>query len=152
MNTLTMFNNRRWSPFREMDALSNLFFGDRVFTGPGASNSIELRDWSPLVDITESDNEYLVKAELPEVAREDIAVRVEDGVLSLSGERKAEVVKDEEKIHRVERAYGKFTRTFRVPENADGAKATANYKGGVLRVVLPKVAAAKPKTVEINVA
>ena len=157
MNPLTVFNDRKWNPFQEMGELSHrlnhILFGNRGLNleGPGEAHKISLRAWSPLVDIMEGDGEYLVKAELPEVAKEDVSVRVEDGVLSISGERKAEVVKEEKKIHRVERDYGRFTRSFRVPENADASKVTARFKDGVLQVTLPKVAEAKPPAVEISV-
>ena len=157
MNPLTVFNDRKWNPFQEMGELSHrlnhILFGDHSLNleSPGTTQEISLRDWSPLVDIIESDGEYLVKAELPEIAKEDVSVRVEDGVLSISGERKAEVVKEEKKIHRVERAYGRFTRSFRLPENADASKVTARFKDGVLQVTLPKVAEAKASAVEISV-
>ena len=157
MNPLTVFNDRKWNPFQEMGELSHrlnhILFGDRSLNleSPGTTQEISLRDWSPLVDIIESDGEYLVKAELPEIAKEDVSVRVEDGVLSISGERKAEVAKEEKKIHRVERAYGRFTRSFRLPENADASKVTARFKDGVLQVTLPKVAEAKASAVKISV-
>ena len=85
------------------------------------------------------------------MAKEDVSVRVEDGVLSISGERKTEEEKNEKKIHRAERSYGRFDRSFRVPENADASKVTARFKDGVLQVVLPKLAQAKAAAVEINV-
>lgn len=158
MNPFTVFSNdRQWNPFQEMGALghrwNHILFGDRGLNleSPGEAQAISLRDWSPLVDIMEGDGAYLMKAELPEVAKEDVSVRVENGVLSISGERKAEVVKSEKKIHRVERAYGRFVRSFRVPENADASKVKARFKDGVLQVVLPKLAEAKAAAVEINV-
>ena len=158
MNPFTVFSkDRQWNPFQEIGELSHrlnhILFGNRGLNleGPGEAHKISLRAWSPLVDIMEGDGEYLVKAELPEVAKEDVSVRVEDGVLSISGERKTEEEKNEKKIHRAERAYGRFDRSFRVPENADASKAEARFKDGVLQVVLPKLAQAKAAAVEINV-
>ncbi len=155
MNALTLLNNQKWNPFQGIDELNRrwhqVFFGDCALDA-GATPEVRLRDWSPLVDITENDAEYLLKVELPEVAREDISVRVEDGVLLISGERKAETVKNEKKLHRVERAYGKFVRSFQVPENAEASKVTAQFKEGILRVALPKVAEAKSEAIEIAVA
>lgn len=157
MNPFTVFSkDRQWNPFQEMGELSHrlshILFGDRGLNweGPGAAQEISLRAWSPLVDIMESEGEYLVKAELPGVAKEDVSVRVENGVLFISGERKAEEEKNEKKIHRAERAYGRFDRSFRVPENADASKVAARFQDGVLQVALPKLAEAKAAAVEIN--
>jgi HSP20 family protein len=150
MNTLTLLNNRRWNPFEEMDALNDLFFGKHA--GSVARSSSEPRDWVPLVDIVENDSSYLIKAELPEVDKKDISVKVEDGVLTIAGERKSEVETEEKKIHRIERSYGRFVRTFRVPENGDAANVSAEFKDGVLRVSVPKVPESQPKAVDITVA
>ena len=154
MNTLSLFNNRNWSPFQEMGdlnkQLNDLVFGNRVSTG--RTSEAASCDWVPLVDIVEGENEFLIKVELPEIGKKDISVKVEEGVLTISGERKAEVVSDEKRFHRVERSYGKFIRTFRVPENTDTGKVGAEFKDGVLRVTLPKVEESKPKAIEVAVA
>lgn len=154
MNGLTLLNRRRWSPFNEVDALNNqlshLLFGDNAHVG-GAEET-ETRGWVPLVDVVEAVDAYVIKAELPEVDRKDITVKVEDGVLTIAGERKAEETSEENRVHRTERSYGKFVRTFRVPKNADVSKVGAEYKDGVLRVSVPKVAEAKPKSIDITVA
>src|SRR6266513_707675 len=108
MNTLT-----RWEPFREMEDLQNrlstLFARTPVRRGNG-KESITLTEWTPLADITEDDREYVIKAELPELKKEDIKVTAENGVLTISGERKFE--KEEKKYHRVERGYGSLLRPF----------------------------------------
>lgn len=154
MSNLNLLANRSWNPFSEMDQLNNqlnhLLFGTRAASSRG--KSAEAHDWVPLVDIVEGDSEYVIKAELPEIDKKDISVKVEDGVLTLSGERKAETVSDEARVHRIERSYGKFVRTFRVPKNADAEKVGAAFKDGVLRVTLPKVEEAKPKSIEVAVA
>ena len=107
--------------------------------------------WSPLVDITEDEKQYVIKAELPEMKKEDVRLTVENDVLAISGERKFEKEEKGRKYHRVERAYGSFVRTFSLPEDADGSKVTADYKDGMLQVHLPKSEKAKPKAIEIKV-
>jgi HSP20 family protein len=105
-----------------------------------------------MVDITETDVEYLIKAEIPEVKKEDVKVAVEDGVLTMQGERKQEKEEKGKKFHRVERYYGSFLRTFTVPDNVDETKVKAEFKDGILNVHLPKTEKAKPKAVEVKVA
>lgn len=155
MNTLT-----KWNPFGELDELQNRL-GSFFFNGfpnrmgflrrTGNGESLKLRDWSPLVDITEDDHEYLFKADLPEMKKEDVKVTVENGILSISGERRVEKEEKKKKYHRIERAYGSFERTFMVPEDAEVAKMAAEFMDGVLKVHLPKSPTAKPKTIEVKV-
>ena len=149
MSTLT-----RWDPFKEMDDLHKRL--NTLFNLPSArpSNGQEAMTvavWSPLVDITEDDKEYLIKAELPEVRKDDVKVTVENGVLSISGERKFEKEEKDKKYHRIERAYGSFTRSFSVPDDADGEKVAAAFKDGVLTVHLAKSEKARPKSIEVKV-
>ncbi|MBI5855077.1 MAG: Hsp20/alpha crystallin family protein [Nitrospirae bacterium] len=118
----------------------------------GGKEAMTVAEWSPLVDITEDEKEYLIKAELPEVKKEDVKLTVQDEVLSISGERKYEKEEKGKKYHRVERAYGSFVRSFTLPEDADGTKVAAEYKDGVLKVHLPKSEKAKPKSIEVKVA
>jgi HSP20 family protein len=119
---------------------------------PGAEEALISADWAPLVDIEETEQEYLVKAELPEVKKEDVKVSLEDGVLTIQGERRLEKEEKGKKIHRIERAYGKFVRSFAVPRDVDDEKIAAEFKDGVLAVHVPKTAAAKPRAVEVKVA
>lgn len=146
----------RWSPLKELEEmekrLSTLFGRAPASTAGDKKEAIAVAEWSPLVDITEDEKEYLVKAELPEMKKEEIKINVHDDVLSISGERKYEKEEKGKKYHRVERAYGSFMRSFTLPEDADGSKVSAEYKDGVLRVHLPKSEKAKPKAVEIKVA
>ena len=109
-------------------------------------------EWAPSVDITEDEKEYLVKADLPEVKKEDVKVTVENDVLTITGERKFEKEEKEKKYHRIERAYGHFLRSFSLPDFVDGSKVSADFKDGVLKVHLPKTEKAKPKAVEVKVA
>lgn len=108
--------------------------------------------WAPLVDITEDDREYVIKAELPEVRKEDVKVTVENGMLNLSGERAFEKEDKGLRYHRVERSYGSFLRSFVLPDDADASKVSAEFKDGVLMVRVEKHEKALPKRVEIKVA
>jgi HSP20 family protein len=144
----------RWDPFREMDEMSDRL--DRFFNRRrprGASQETLLAaDWAPLVDIMEADKEYVVKAELPEVPKEGVKVEIRDGVLHIEGERRKETEEKGRKFHRVERAYGKFLRTFTIPQDVEESKINADFKDGMLFVRLPKSTVARPKTVEVKVA
>jgi HSP20 family protein len=108
-------------------------------------------EWSPLVDISEDEREYLIKAELPEVKKEDVKVTTEAGTLTIMGERKFENGEQGKKYHRVERAYGTFGRSFALPADANPAKASADFKDGVLTVHLLKDEKAKPQQIEVTV-
>jgi HSP20 family protein len=123
----------------------------RQCAGGNGKESITLPEWTPLADITEDDKEYVIKAELPELRKEDVKVTVENGVLTISGERKFEKEEKKKKYHRVERGYGSFVRTFALPEDADADKIKAKFKNGVLMVHLPKNEKAKPKQIEVQV-
>ena len=108
-------------------------------------------DWRPVADISESKKEYLIKAELPEVDRDDIKVSVDGGRVTIHGERKMEQEEEDTTRHRVESFYGSFSRTFALPENADTENITAKSKNGVLKVRIPKIKADKPKSIEVAV-
>lgn len=146
----------RWSPLRELEDMEkrlSTIFGRPLTSSNGESKeAISVTQWSPLVDITEDDKEYLVKAEIPEMKKEDIKINVHDDVLTLSGERKYEKEEKGKKYHRVERAYGSFLRTFTLPEDADGSKISAEYKDGMLKLHLPKSEQAKKKAIEVKIA
>ena len=143
-----------WNPFRELDEVQNRlgsFFGGRFPRFGDGNGGLQLADWSPQVDITEDDKEYLIKADLPEMKKDEIKVNVAEGVLTVSGERKTEKEEKNKKFHRIERSYGTFQRSFTLPEDADGTKVAAEFKEGVLRVHLPKSPVAKPKAIEVKV-
>ena len=143
----------RWDPFRELEDMSDRL--NRVFSRPalrtGGKENLTVADWIPTVDISETDGEYLIKAELPEVKKEDVKVTVEDGVLTIQGERRQEKEEKGKKFHRIERAYGTFLRTFALPMDVDETKIVADYKDGLLQLHLPKLARPLPKTIEVKV-
>ena len=144
----------RWDPFRELEDMSARL--NRVFTRPalgttGGKEHLTVADWVPTVDISETDGEYLIKAELPEVKKEDVKVTVEDGVLTIQGERRQEKEEKGKKYHRVERSYGSFVRSFTLPESVDESGVKAEYKDGVLNLHLPKTEKVKPKAIEVKV-
>jgi HSP20 family protein len=143
----------KWNPFRELEEIQNRLgslFPRTAVRGLG-QEAMTVSEWTPLVDITEDDKEYLIKAELPEVKKEDVKVTVENGTLTMTGERKFEKEEKDKKYHRIERAYGSFMRSFTLPEGAAGDKVSADFKDGVLKVHLPKSAEAKPKSIDVKV-
>jgi HSP20 family protein len=133
----------RWNPWREFDD-----FFTNVAAVP--SEHIARSEWLPPVDISETETEYLIDVEIPAVARDDVAVSVKDGVLTVTGERKFEKETDG-KRHRVERQYGRFSRSFRLPENVDEEHISASSKEGVLYLVVSKREKEKPRTIEVKV-
>lgn len=145
----------RWDPFRELEdvhtRLSSLF--DRApARRNGGNEAMIVADWSPAVDIAEDDKGYVIKAELPEVKKEEVKVTVENGVLFLSGERRFEKEEKGRRYHRIERAYGSFVRSFTLPEDADPAHVRADFKDGLLRVHVAKgkVAKRRPHPIKVN--
>jgi HSP20 family protein len=140
----------RWEPFREMDELLKGFsplFGrmPMVRTGEG------LEEFMPLVDIIERDKEYLIKVDLPEVKKEEVKLLFDDGVLTIKGERKVEKDEKGDKVHRTERYYGTFERTFMLPDDVDAKQIHAESKEGVLYIHLPRVAVEKTRPRAITI-
>ena len=132
----------KWEPFRD---LARFQFGfDRLFDGVPFGTA-----WNPAVDIYETDNDLVLKAELPGIDQKDIDVQVENHTLSLRGERKVEKETKEENFRCVERSYGSFSRSFTLPETVDQEKIRAEYKDGVLTVTLPKRPETKPKQIKV---
>jgi HSP20 family protein len=115
------------------------------------SDQTAARPWAPSVDIFETDNELVLKADVPGVALKDIDIRIENGTLSLKGERKFEREENNKGFHRMERSYGSFVRYFTVPDTVDSENVKADYQGGVLTVTLPKKEIAKPKSIKVQV-
>lgn len=132
-----------FDPLVNLRAFEDAF--SRLLTEPQAN-----RPWSPAVDIYETENELVMKADLPEVDLKDIDVRVENQTLTISGERKFEQQENNKGYHRIERSYGNFTRSFAVPNTFDTEKIGAAFKNGVLTITLPKKEAAKPRQVKIQ--
>ena len=144
----------RMNPFRELEEMEkrlSTIFGRQSLRPDGEKEAMTMAEWSPLVDISEDEKEYIIKAEIPEIKKEDVKLTVQDNVLTISGERKSEKEEKGKKYHRVERTYGSFLRSFTLPEDADGSKVAAEYKDGMLNVRLPKSEKAKPKSIEVKV-
>jgi len=118
----------------------------RLFSEPAS------RPWSPAVDISETENELVLKADIPDVDPKNVAIQLENGTLTLKGERRFEEQKNGHKgFHRIERSYGSFVRAFSLPDTVEGEKVRADYKNGVLTVTLPKKEVAKPKTINVEI-
>ena len=142
----------RWEPFRDLLATQDRF--NRLFNETFSSafcdgGELTQTGWLPPVDVYETDQNVMLKAELPGVDPKNVEIRVEDGTLYLKGERKFEREVKEEDYHRVERSYGSFSRSFALPSSVAAEKATAEYKDGVLTLTLPKKEEAKPRTIKI---
>ena len=145
----------RWDPFREWEEMAARWSRSRRAlaraTEPDREN-LTGTDWAPPVDVAETPQEYLIKVELPEVSKEDVKVSVQQGVLSIEGERKRGEEAPDSRYHRVERPYGCFCRTFSLPDDVDEEKLAADHKDGILSIHLPKSEKAKPRTVEVRAA
>ena len=141
----------KWNPFREMEDMFDRYTKAVGWPQRGGQESMTTGDWSPRVDISETDKEFVIKAEIPDVKKDDVKVTVDSGVLTLQGERKQEKEEKGKKFHRVERYYGSFTRSFTLPDNVDESKVKASFKDGMLNLQIPKTAEAKPKAIEVKV-
>jgi HSP20 family protein len=141
----------RWDPSREMEDIMRSMQRALAQWPVRTGEAMALAEWSPSVDIGENDKEFIVKAELPDVKKEDIKVKVENRILSISGERKAEKEEKGVQFHRLERSYGRFERSFTLPDEADPDKITSEYKEGVLTIHLPKNPNVKTKARQITV-
>jgi HSP20 family protein len=136
MNTLLRWDptsRTRWNPFKdhdqnELESRLATLLATREGMGNGGKEALTVTQWSPLVDISEDEKEYLIKAELPDMKKEDVRLTVEDNVLSISGDRKFEKEEKGRKYHRIERAYGSFLRSFSLSEDADGRNVTVKAK------------------------
>jgi HSP20 family protein len=140
--------------FRELEDVSdrlNRMLSWRTIPDIGQDESLALADWAPLVDVMETDMDFQIRAELPGVEKKDVKLSVEDRVLLISGHRDQEKEEKGKRYHRVERAYGRFARSFTVPDSVDGQKVTAELKNGMLTVRLPKSEKARPKSIEVQV-
>ena len=146
-------NMVRWQPFEEMEKAMNRMLSGREWRMPRTFEAMEKKfDWQPTADISETEKEYLIRAELPAVAKEDVKVTIDDGIITIAGERKFEREDKKEKFHRVESFHGTFERSFYLPPNVDEKGIVADSKDGVLTVHLPKTAVAEaPKPLKIEV-
>lgn len=145
-------NMVKWDPFKEREDVSNRL--NRLFWRPLAraesgNEMLAMADWSPSADITETDFAYLIKAEIPGVKIEDIKVTVQDGMLTMQGERKKE--EKSKKFRRIERSYGCFSRSSLMPDDVDENSVKAEFKDGMLNITLVKSEKAKPKSINVSV-
>jgi HSP20 family protein len=143
----------RWTPMGNLQSFQyemNRMFNQFFQGSNGEEAGTELSSWTPAVDIHETDDGYVIKAELPGVSKDDVSLDIHQNTLTLRGQRKHEAEVKQEKYHRVERAYGTFQRSFTLPAMIDQEKVQATYKDGVLELHLPKSEAAKPKRIAIN--
>jgi HSP20 family protein len=145
----------RFDPFRDLAVLQdrmNRLFNDSWNVRGTQDDLLSRGTWTPPVDIYEADGELVLKAELPDMRREDIDVTVDNNTLSIRGDRKLDSEIKQENFHRVERAYGSFVRTFSLPATVDATRIAAEYKHGILTVKLPFREEAKPRTIDVKVA
>jgi HSP20 family protein len=143
----------KWEPFRDVDDVFDRFIAESLRRWPRPpAEARAASDWAPAADVSETDGEYLIKADLPAVRKEDVSITVQDGVLTLSGERRQEKHAESEKLHRVERTYGSFARRFALPENADEQGIRAESRDGVILIHIPKhkVEQPQPRQIEIQ--
>jgi HSP20 family protein len=136
---------------REMGDMLDLYTRAVGQPRAGSQEVIATGDWTPRVDIAETDKAFEIKVDIPEVNKEDVKVTVHNGVLTVQGERKLEKEEKGKKFHRVERYYGNFTRSFTLPENVDETKINASFKDGVLNLQIQKTEEEKPKSIEVKV-
>ena len=142
----------RWDPFREFTTLQdrmNRLFQDSF--SPSRDEALSTSSFAPAVDVYEDEQKITLKIEVPGIDEKDIDIRVENNVLTVTGERKFEKEEKEENYRRVERHYGSFTRSFTLPNTVDAENISADYDRGVLKVQLAKKAEAKPKQIKVNV-
>jgi HSP20 family protein len=142
----------KWEPFRDVDDVFNRFFAESVRHWPcAAAESRAASDRAPATDVSETSTEYLIKADLPEVRKDEVSLTVQDGVLTLSGERRQEQRTEGEKLHRVERVYGSFARRFSLPEDADEQGIRAESRDGVILIHIPKAKVEQPQPRQISI-
>jgi HSP20 family protein len=145
----------RWEPVRELSSFHNdmnrLF--NTVFDSPTtrAANGGTLRRWVPATDLVETDDHFVLRADLPGMTQDDVKIELQDNTLTVSGERKSESEKREKGFYRVERAFGSFSRTVTLPKGVDADAVTASFENGVLEIRIPKPEERKPRRIEISV-
>lgn len=141
----------RWQPQRDFTSLRRRFnqmFENDYFHG---EEDTAISCWTPATDIFESKDDFVLKVELPGISKDDVNIEFENGILTINGERKEEKEVKEEDLHRVERCYGTFSRSFRLPKNVNDKKISAKMKDGILELKVPKAEEVKAKAIPINV-
>jgi len=147
MKPVTRRDIAPWAGFGELENRLQQIFNN----WPAEATSANVSDWIPAVDLAEEQDRYILTADLPGVTKEDIDLSLTDDVLTLKGSRKAESEEKKKGYHRVERSYGSFQRSFRIPGGVDGSKIEANFKHGVLNVVLPKPEESRPRQIDVKI-
>lgn len=144
----------QWNPFREMEDMLSRFGRGLGRTGIAGDDlaQVALNNWAPAVDISETDKEYRIRAELPGLKKEEVKLTVQNGVLTLSGERRVESEDKSEKHHRIERTYGSFVRSFGLPDDAVAERISAECKDGILTVHVARSEAPKPRAIQVRIA
>lgn len=142
----------KWDPFQELEDIFSAYGKSLKWRNKGNHQEIMATgDWSPQVDIAETQKDFTIKAEVPGIKKEDIKIAIDNGVLSIRGERKQEKEEKDKKFHRIERSYGSFIRSFTLPENVDETKIEAEFKDGMLKLQIPKTEESKPKSIEVKI-
>jgi HSP20 family protein len=144
----------KWNPLNELEDITsrlNRIFGRSLAQPESGQDMLAVANWTPSVDISETDTAYLIKGEIPGVKKEDVKVTLQDGMLTIKGERQQEKEEKGKKFHRVERSYGSFVRSFRMPDDVDESTIKAEFKDGMLNVTLSKSAKARTRVTEISV-
>ena len=146
----------RWDPLRELEQMADRL--NRVTSRPeggmsgNGQEAMTVADWIPTVDISETEAEYTIQAELPGVKKDAVKVTMENGVLTIQGERRQEHTEGGRRHHRIERSYGRFARNFTLPDTVEAGNVRAEYADGMLHLHLPKSEKAKPKQIEVKIA
>lgn len=138
-----------WDPFSEMEAVLNRYRPQ--VTSKASTEAMKQADWYPIVDVSESEEGFHLHAELPGVKKEDMAISVHENVLTLSGKRESKHEASKNKVHRVERSYGSFVRSFTLPDNVDTESVKAGFDEGVLNIDIPKSSGEKPKRIQVDI-
>lgn len=144
----------KWDPFVELEDVSkhlNRIFGRFPSRVEPSRELLTMADWTPSVDISETDTAYVIKGEIPGVNKEDVKINIEAGMITIRGERKQEKEEKDKKFHRIERSYGSFMRSFRLPDNVDETAVKAEFKDGMINVTLPKSAKTKAKSIDVSI-
>ena len=142
-----------WTPFRDMDSIFDRYFNQLGrFPIRGAEGELKDMEWRPSADISETKSHYVIKAQLPDVEKDDVHVSVENGILTISGERKYEKEEETETTHRIESMYGRFSRAFTLPSDADESAISAKSKNGILEVEIRKLPEVQPRHITVEAA
>lgn len=141
----------KWYPLWEIQDMFDRYTRAGGVPRGGGQELAPTGDWAPRVDIAETEKAFVIKAEVPEVKKEDVSITVDNGILCIRGERKQEKEESGKTFHRIERCYGEFTRSFTLPDNVNEKNIKATFKDGMLSLEIPKTEKAKPRAIEVKV-